>query len=185
MDTVARPQRSRLFFLVPFALLTVVGSLLVANPAHAADVKVYFGNQNENPDGEDCGKVFPVTRKTAGKKATPKGALLELLKGPSTVEVKEGYRSMFRGSKSILRSVNVQSGTAYVNFTKSVLKVNGVNTSCGGVAFSAEIESTLGQFSDIKLVLYAIDGRPREFYDWQQVGECPLELPNCTGKNFK
>jgi spore germination protein GerM len=188
MNSRARSLRSRFSIVVPLVLVAVTGtSLLVANPVHAAEVKVYFGNQTQNPKSEDCGKVFPVARTIVGKKATPKLALLELLKGPNAAEAKEGYSSMFDGkeSKGVLRSVNVRKGFAYVNFTKGVRKINGANTSCGGSAFIAEIESTLGQFNDIKSVFYAIDAKPGDFYDWQQVGECPKELPNCSGKNFK
>jgi hypothetical protein len=43
----------------------------------------------------------------------------------------------------------------------------------------------LTQFKTIKKVFYAIEGNPADFYDWVQVGECPSELKNCSGKNFE
>ena len=81
--------------------------------------------------------------------------------------------------------MNVKGGAAYVDLDDSVIqKLGNATTSCGSQAFTASVEETLKQFPTVKKVFCAIEGSPREFYDWIQVGECPPELKNCDGSNF-
>jgi hypothetical protein len=77
----------------------------------------------------------------------------------------------------------VNSGGAYVNFTKRVYEQMGnATSSCGGGFFSM-IEATLKQFPTIKKVYYAIEGNTNDFYNWVQVGECPHGR-HCKASNF-
>jgi hypothetical protein len=41
------------------------------------------------------------------------------------------------------------------------------------------------QFPTIKKVVYAIEGSTNDFYDWQQVGECPHGKKLCARSNFR
>ncbi len=56
--------------------------------------------------------------------------------------------------------------------------------SCGSEVFMASIEATLKRFPTIKKVSYTIVGRPEDFHERVQIGECPEEIKNCSGKNF-
>ncbi len=149
-------------------------------------INVYFHNEKFNPNQEDCTKVYPTPRSIPKNIAVAKAALLELFKGATEEEKKlEFFSFPPDDTKGILKNINVQKGVAYVNFTKAVYEQLGTaTTSCGGGFFSS-VEKTLMQFPTIKKVFYAIEGNPRDFYEWVQVGECPRELRKCDGRNFR
>lgn len=148
-------------------------------------VKLYFLNEKIDPNLEDCRKVRAVTRVIPRTAAVAKAALEELFKGATAAEKAKGFVSFSpEETRAILKSVKVKNRAAYINFNKVVYEQLGsATTSCGGGFFSG-IEKTLRQFPTIKKVFYAIEGSPKDFYDWVQVGECPPELKNCSNKNF-
>ena len=127
----------------------------------------------------------PVTRTIPKTKAVANAALEELFKGVTPDEAKRGFVSFSpEETKGILKSIKIKNKAAYINFNKVVYEQMGnATSSCGGGFFSS-IEKTLFQFPTIKKVFYAIEGNPADFYDWVQVGECPAELKNCSGKDF-
>jgi spore germination protein GerM len=150
-------------------------------------VKVYFANDKRNPNSDPCGLVFPINRVIPKTGAVAKAALEQLFAGPTEKEKVEGYYSWFSpATKSILKSVVVKNKAAYVNFKSNAFEVltGNVSTSCGSDQFLSEMEKTLLQFPTIKKVFFAIDGKPQDFYEYLQ-GECPEELKNCDGSNFK
>jgi spore germination protein GerM len=148
-------------------------------------VKVFFWNTIKDPNLENCSTVYPTVRKIPKTKGVARAALLELFKGTTKEEEKKGFVSMApRETKGVLKDIKIKDGAAYINFNEVVYQQMGtVTTSCGGGYFSS-IEETLKQFPTIKKVFYAIEGNPRDFYEWVQVGECPEELKNCSGENF-
>lgn len=150
------------------------------------NVKVYFLNEKSDPNLEDCTNVQPTERTIPKTKAVAKAALEELFKGVTDEEKEKGFVSFSpEETKGILKSINIKKKAAYVNFNDVVYEQLGnATTSCGSGFFSS-IEATLKQFKTIKKVFYAIEGKPADFYEWVQVGECPEELKNCSGKNFK
>jgi spore germination protein GerM len=150
-------------------------------------VKVYFANEKRNPNSDPCGLVFPVNRVIPKTSGVARAALEQLFTGPTPKEKAEGYYSWFSpATKSILKSVVVKNKTAYVNFKSNALEVlsGSISSSCGSAQFLSEMEKTLLQFPTIKKVFFAIDGKPQDFYEYLQ-GECPEELKNCDGSNFK
>lgn len=170
-----------LFLLALFAALPGFGQKGATMP-----IKLFFAN--EKPDKSDgCdGKVFPVTREIPKTEGVARAALEELFKGPTEQEKAEGYWSFFHdGTKSILISVKVKKGAAFVNLKGEVIeKLGSATTSCGGKFHDASIEKTLTQFPSIKKVFFAIEGSPADFYEWIQEVECPKELKNCSNKDF-
>lgn len=167
-------------------LLTLLFVFPVVTFGQTTRVKVYFGNDKLNPNTEDCGRVFAVDRELPKTKAVAKAALEELFKGVSAAEKMQGYSSLFSvETKAILIGVKIKNGAAYVNFKNTIVeKLGNATSSCGSQIFGSQIETTLKQFPAVKKVFYAIEGKPKDFYDWMQVGECPKELKNCSGKNF-
>ncbi len=163
-------------------VLTVVS---FGQKADTMTIKLYFLNEKTNPNLEDCRKVEPVTRTIPKTKAVANAALEELFKGVTPDEAKHGFVSFSpEETNGIFKSIKIKNKTAYINFNKVVYEQMGsATTSCGGGFFSS-IEKTLFQFPTIKKVFYAIEGNPADFYDWVQVGECPAELKNCSGKDF-
>ena len=146
------------------------------------EVKVFFSSG----DGTDCSEVKAVTRTVPSTKGVARAALQELFKGPTEDAKRAGLSSFFSDeTKDLLDGVNIKDGTAYVDLDEAVIqKLGNATTSCGSQAFTASVEETLKQFSTVKKVFYAIEGSPRDFYDWIQVGECPKELKNCDASNF-
>lgn len=170
---------------VSMFLLFVFTFVSFGQKSDTMKIRVYFLNEKTNPNLEDCRKVEPVTRTIPRTKATANAALEELLKGVTPEESKQGFVSFTpEETKGILKSIKIKNKNAYINFNKNVYDQMGTaTTSCGGGFFSS-VEQTLYQFPTIKKVFYAVEGNPSDFYDWVQVGECPKELKNCSGKDF-
>lgn len=149
-------------------------------------VKIYLGSEKWNPNMEDCGKVYPVTRDIPKTKAVATAALEELFKGPSPAEQAKGYTAFPAAETSgIFKSVRIKNNTAYVNFKSIIRKqFNRAATACGNQFVTAQIEMTLKQFPGVRKVFYAIEGRPCAYYDWLEFSECPLAPKDRSGKNF-
>lgn len=166
-------------------LLFVFSIVSFAQKSDTMTIKLYFLNEKMNPNLPDCTDVKPVSRTIPKTKAVANAALEELFKGVTSEEAKNGFVSFTpEETKGILKSIKIKNKAAYVNFNKVVYEQMGTaTTSCGG-GFFTSIEKTLFQFPTIKKVFYAVEGNPADFYDWVQVGECPKELKNCSGKDF-
>ena len=169
--------------------LTLIFCLLafsVAAYGQTMTIKVYFLNEKDDPDLIDCTAVKPTERTIPKTKGVAKAALEELFKGVTEEEKAKGFTSFPpEDTKDILKSIKIKNKAAYVNFNSVVYKQLGTATaSCGGGSFFSSVEETLKQFKTIKKIFYAIEGNPADFYEWAQVGECPAELKNCSGKNF-
>jgi spore germination protein GerM len=157
-----------------------------AQKSETMKIKLYFTDLRNNDGMEDCAKVRAVTRTVPKTNAVAKAALEELFKGTTKSEQSDELSSIFsEETKAILISIKIKKGAAYINLKKDIIQTLGnATTSCGGLNYSASVEKTLKQFPTIKKIFYAIEGNPADYYDWVQVGECPKELKNCSGKNF-
>lgn len=148
------------------------------------NLKVYFGNRRFNPDG-DCGRVYSLNRDIPLTQAVAKASLRELFAGPTLKEKEEGYTSFFsEKTENILKKIKIENGVAYVDLADIRTIIPNASTSCGGAQFLAEVDKTLKQFSTIKKVIFAINGDPKTFYDWIQIG-CSLENNDCDPTPFK
>lgn len=169
--------------IIVILLILVFSGISFGQTKETMTIRVYFSD----PKSDGCdGKVSPVTRQIPKTQATAKAALDALFKGPTKEEDAKGYTSWFSDdTKSILKSVKVKNGAAYVNLDKSVMeKLGNATTSCGGRSYDASVEKTLKQFPSIRKIFFAVDGDPALYYDWMQIGECPKELKKCSGKDF-
>jgi spore germination protein GerM len=169
-----------------FLLLLAFSIFAFGQKDETMPVKLYFANEKLDKSDGCAGNVFPVTRRIPKTQAVAKAALEELFKGPTEEEKAIGYSSFFwEGTKSILINVKIKKGAAFVNLKGEVIeKLGSATTSCGGKIHDASIEKTLKQFPGVKKIFFAIEGRPADYYDWMQIGECPKELKNCSGRDF-
>lgn len=169
-----------------FVLFLAFTSAGFAQNNETIRIKLYFLNEKFDPHLEDCTKVHAVERAIPKTQAIAKAALEELFKGVTPEESAKGFVSFSpEETAGILKSVKIKNKAAYINFNKNVYEQMGnATTSCGSGFFSS-IEKTLFQFPTIKKVFYAVEGSPRDFYEWVQIGECPKELKNCSGKEFE
>jgi len=172
--------------LLLLTIILVSGAVSFGQKAPTMDVKVFFHNEKLNPNMDDCRKVFPTERtipKTAG---VARAALDELFKGTTETErAKEFWSYSPEETKDIIKGLKIKKGVAYLNFKKIVFeKLGNSTTSCGG-GFYPSIEKTLTQFPTIKKVIYAVEGKTNDFYEWVQVGECPHGKKQCAASNFR
>ena len=80
-------------------------------------IELFFVTTVDNPNLIDCGKVSAVRRTIPKTEAIGTATLNELFKGPTADEESKGATSMFsEKTKSILKSLKVRDGAAYVNF---------------------------------------------------------------------
>ncbi|MEO5857719.1 MAG: GerMN domain-containing protein [Pyrinomonadaceae bacterium] len=149
-------------------------------------IKVFFHNERFNPNQIDCTKVFPTIRTIPKTKARAIAALNELFKGTTPEEEASEFGSFPpENTRDIVKSLNVKGRVAFLNFNETVYeKLRNTTSSCGS-GFYSTIDATLTQFPTIKKVIYAIEGSTADFYDWQQVGECPHPKRLCAASNFK
>ena len=168
--------------------ILIISFLIFSLPAfgQTMPVKIYLGNEKWNPNMDDCGKVYPVTRTISKTKAVATAALEELFKGVKPEEEAKGYTSFPTAESSgILKSVKIKNNAAYFNF-KSIIKeqFSRASTACGNQFVTSQIEMTLKQFPGVKKVFYAIEGRPCDYFEWLEFSECPLAPKDRSGKNF-
>ena len=169
-------------------ILTVLVFMIFSVSACSQDVKVkvFFSNTVKDPDTIDCRTAFPVERTVPKTDSLETTALNELFKGVTKEEEKLGFVSWpAKDTNGILKSVNLKNRIAYVNFNQIIYEQLGNATSSCGSGYFAHIEQTLKQFDTVDKVFFAIEGKPEDFYEWIQVGECPEDLKDCDGTNFK
>jgi spore germination protein GerM len=167
--------------LILFVIPTALGQ-----SKQTTSVKAFFANEQKTAQGKECdGIVYPVIRQVKKTGSVARAALEQLLAGPTEGEKAQGYRSFFSDeTKSMLLGIKIKNRTAYVNFKDMRQKLGNATTSCGSSDFLAQLEKTVLQFPGIKHVFFAVEGDPREFYEWLQEDGCP-GLKNCDKTNFK
>ncbi|MFA5830588.1 MAG: GerMN domain-containing protein [Candidatus Paceibacterota bacterium] len=121
-------------------------------------VAVYFGNAKDGIN-EDCSKVFSVTRYVPKTTAVARSALLELLKGPTDTDKKEGFFTSINEGVRI-QKLTIEDGTASVDFSDEIERA--VGGSCRVTSIRAQIERTLLQFKTIESVIISVDGRTED-----------------------
>jgi spore germination protein GerM len=111
--------------------------------------------------------------------------LTELFQGPNQEEATSSYTSVFsKKSSPVMRSIKITDETVYLNLYDIRKRMSSVSSSCGSESFLSEIGQTLKENAGISKVVYAINGNPKTFYDWIQVG-CSTSTNNCDLAPFK
>jgi len=121
-------------------------------------IAIYFGNAKEGIN-EECSKVFPVMRYLPKTTAVARIAMLELLKGPTDADKKEGFfTSINKGVR--IQKLTIEEGVANVDFSNDIEKA--VGGSCRVTSIRAQIETTLKQFPSVTSVIISVDGRTED-----------------------
>lgn len=98
-----------------------------------------------------------------------RGALEELLRGPTDAERAEGDRSWFSADTTeMLRSVRIEDGTAFVDFEDFSRVIPGASSSAGSATLLAELEATTTQLPSVDRARFAFESDERAFYEWLQ-----------------
>ncbi len=119
------------------------------------EVDVYFGNSVRDPEGLDCGLVFPVRRRVATA-AVARAAIEELLGGPTPEEERAGYFTSINPGAGVL-GVRIARGVAHVDFDETFER--NVAGACQVEAILAQVERTLFQFDTVSAVRVTVEGR--------------------------
>jgi hypothetical protein len=132
-----------------------------------ATVQIFFTNPDLGPDDE----VFPVER-TVAHPAVLRGALDELLAGPTPAEEAEGYFSFFSAATADqLDDVGIEDGVAEVAFSSELPDIiPNASTSAGSAALLNALDATTTQFGSVDEAVYSLEGDVDAFYEWLQLG---------------
>ena len=137
------------------SVVNLVKVPVLIDTSKTSTLKAFFSSSKLDPQ-ISCTKVFPVERNIIKTQETAFIALTELLKGATTAEKSSGYSTNIP-QKVRINSVNIKSGTVYVDFDETLqYQVGG---SCRVSAIRAQITETLKQFSSVKNVVISINGR--------------------------
>ena len=122
-------------------------------------VKVFFGNENFNPNAMDCSLVYPIERQIAETEAVARAALESLLAGPTEIEKENDYYTSINAGV-IINSLKIENKIAYVDFDSQLEQA--VGGSCRVLAIASQIRATLKQFETVEEVVISIDGRTED-----------------------
>jgi hypothetical protein len=117
------------------------------------ELRIFFPNAGRG-SGDDCSKVFAVTRRVAGTPAVAQAALNELLQGPDSRERNRGFATEIPNGTR-LRDITINNGVARADFSA---ELNSAAGSCRVASIRAQIEQTLRQFSSVKSVVISVEG---------------------------
>jgi spore germination protein GerM len=147
-------------------------------------VTLYFSNSVLDPGASNCAQVYAVHRNVPASSDVLAATLKELLAGPTAAEAAKGYGSWFSpATAQALISAKVSGNTSYVNLTDLRTVIPNASTSCGSASLLAQLRTTAQQGGMTPRVLYAINGQPKTFWEWLQVG-CDSSNDNCNPAPF-
>ena len=133
-------------------------------PGRMMTVVIYFPNFKKDPKRR-CRRVYPVRRTVPHSIMIATASLHELFAGPTEQEREAGYHSVFSpASADLLKGIKIENKTAYVNLKDFRTTLSDVSTTCAGLSFLAQMDWTLKRFRTVERTVYAIEGKPKDFY---------------------
>jgi len=133
----------------------------------------------------DCTKVHKIEREIDHYSDALRTALNLLFWGPTEYEKQDGYTSLFSPkTKSILKSIRIVDKIAYVDFRDFREIIPNASASCASQSFISQVTGTIKNYENINKVIFAIDGNPKTFYDFMQIG-CNKENNMCSKEMFE
>lgn len=114
----------------------------------------------------------PVVRQVPETNEPLKGALLELLKGPTEAERQAGLTSFFSSQTAgMLNSVALNpGGKAVVNFRDFSRVIPNASSSAGSAQLLGQLQSTIFAVPGVKEAEFLFDGKCEPFWNWLQMG---------------
>ena len=119
------------------------------------DVKVYFGNAERNPEDAFCDVSYPVVRRLPISEDSLRGAIAELLMGPTELELRQAFFTQIP-KETRLQSLDLRKGNLSVNLTG--IAVSGSETTCREREMLDQIMRTAKQFRVVTDVTVSFDG---------------------------
>ncbi len=132
---------------------SVVSIPLTLLSTNTSTFSLWFSN-NQKGSLEDCSETFPVSRTIAQTSAIGRGAIGELLKGPTELEKTQGYYSHISPTV-VLESLVISNHVANADFSPQS-QLSG--DTCRAKSARSSIEGTLLQFETVESVMIRIGG---------------------------
>lgn len=128
-----------------------------------ASVQVFFTAEDHLADG--CSATTPVTR-TVEAPAVLRGALEELLRGPTRAERAAGLQSPFSAETAGgLVAVSIVEGVALVDLRPDLVQALGpTSAACAGAVLVSQLDATVTQFPQVERAVYSYGGDVAAFY---------------------
>ena len=105
---------------------------------------------------------------TSDSEVLLEAALRALVQGPTEAERAARFfvtRFSSGGPANVLKTVTLdEAGTATIDFTDFLSRLNNVGTSAGGGVLISQLNSTVFQFSEVQAVIYQSNGSCEAFY---------------------
>lgn len=120
-------------------------------------VDLYFPNANDDPDVTDCSRVRAVKRWIPRDARTARHALEELLRGPSILDIGQGFTTSIPQGVTMQR-LAIENGVAEADFSIAI-ETGG---SCRVIAIRSQIARTLKQFPSVQSVVISVNGNAEE-----------------------
>lgn len=142
--------------------------------AATTTVQVHF-TRNEEP--------VAVARNVPETPRVLRAALEAQLRGPTAEERAAGLSSFFsEATVGMLNQVALdEAGRAIIDFQDLRPVIPNASSSAGSQMFLGELNATVFQFPNVRSVEYRINGSCEIFWEWLQVGGCPVvERPGST-----
>lgn len=135
--------------------IIVSGSAVQPSDPSKTIVTIYLNNIKEDPNMEDCDRVFPLIKETAKRyESSVINTMLALLEPLNEEQKSAGYVSSIPAG-TFLRDVKISdSGVATATFFGAIENVGG---SCAVTAIRKQIIQTLLQFNSINSVVICIN----------------------------
>jgi len=120
------------------------------------DVKVYFSNAERNPADAFCDVSYPVVRRLPLTDDPLRGAIAELLKGPTELDLRQAFFTQIPEGAG-LQSLDLRKGNLSVNIVG--IAASGSGTTCRERGMLDQIVRTAKQFRVVTDVTVSVDGR--------------------------
>jgi hypothetical protein len=139
------------------------------------DVTVTFVCAAGDADPEDDATFVAVTRRVPRSPAVLGAAVGAFLGGTSVEEEQEGGVSAFTYHAATTATVSLAGGRAVIDFSPELPEdATTATTSTGSLLFQGALNRTVLQFATVDEVEYRLGGSCEAFWEWQQVGGCPI-----------
>lgn len=165
------------FFLVGILLIFYTNFFYIKNSSENSGsvVKVYFPNKIEDPETIDCSKSYSSYRNVKLGGDMDLSGIVEssnielgrdiflsvdnLLAGPTPQEQANGFFTAINPGVRI-NHIIIEEGEVSIDFSEDLN--NGVAGSCRVGMIRSQIESTIGQFSQVKKINIFVQGRTED-----------------------
>lgn len=144
--------------------------------ADEMDVTVTFVCAAEGAlDPDDEATYVTVTRRVPRTAGVLGATVTAFLGGTTVEEEQEGGVSAFTYHAATTASVTITGGRAVIDFSPELPQdATTASTSTGSMLFRGALNRTVLQFPTVDEVEYRLGGSCEAFWEWQQVGGCPI-----------